>query len=72
MLIKLVHVSKNPFYLRADQIRMIERSSANPLITVVQSLVFIPGQGFMSYEVLDNIDELAVEINRVLGMYRMH
>ncbi len=66
MMIKLMDTSRNPFWIRADAIRSIERSNENPLVTVVVQNLITP-QGPACIGVLDNMDDIAAAINRALG-----
>ena len=67
MLIKLTFAqNKHEFYLRASDIRTIERDPANILQTLV-STTLITNTGPLTYGVIENPDEIANMVENALS-----
>lgn len=65
--IKLTLVAnKTPLYMRAADIRTVEKNSQNPLETIVSTNLITP-RGPCLYQVLESQEEVMRQVDAVLG-----
>ena len=63
--------NRNTFYIRADQVRSIERNPDNLLETHV-GMMLMTQQGPLTYSVLETPDDIAFLVNNTLSEYLTH
>lgn len=68
MLIRLtLAANKDTFYMRAKDVRTIEKDPKDRVTTLVSTDIFTP-QGPLAYRVLEGIDEIAQMVDGSLGI----
>lgn len=70
MLVKLLSPNKDPYWVRAEHIRSVERSLENPLICVVSTILASP-QGFLNYAAMGPPEDIVAEINAALQQHKL-
>lgn len=67
MLIRLtLAANKDTFYMRAKDVRTIEKDTKDRLTTLVSTDIFTPS-GPIAYRVLEGIDQVAQLVDEALG-----
>lgn len=69
MLIRLTAIqTKDVFYMRAKDVRTIEKDGKDRITTMVTTDIFTQA-GPLAYRVLESVDEVARMVHEALGVY---
>lgn len=69
MLIRLTLVqTKDPFYMRAKDVRTIQKDAKDRITTMVTTDIFMQ-TGPICYAVVESVDEVARMVHEALGVY---